>query len=278
MPNDLLTRGLAGPSLITQGLGEPDRTPNPPNARESVLLEPPVVDPYTYRPLIPGETYDLLQPPDPGRLSINLDAWREDPAWIGSPQDEYFRTFSGSDMRVVLDVQGSGQKPKHLVELNTITVSIHREKAPVRALGYIGPKSFARGRRTIGGTLILTQFQLDFLYRFLGADYTRDCSKDTTYSKIDQLPPFNLTLFFADEYGNASAARVTGVDLVTDGTVFSSNDMLTERSISYVASDFTPLLPLDAVGRQATVSDRRATGAERTPRDVMRESRAQGSV
>ena len=55
---------------------------------------------------------------------------------------------------------------KVLVEASTLTVSIHREKAPVRACGYINPKGFARGRRTIAGTMILTQFRVDVLFRF----------------------------------------------------------------------------------------------------------------
>jgi hypothetical protein len=64
--------------------------------------------------------------------------------------------------------------------------------------------------------------------------------------KVDQLPPFNITLLFTDEYGNVSYRRVLGVDFVTDGVVYSSNDMLTEQTVSYMASDFTPLLDIDS--------------------------------
>ena len=70
----------------------------------------------------------------------------------------------------------------------TLTVSVHREKAPARACGYINPKGFARGRRTIAGTLILTQFTVDVLFRFLQAVMPNDLSKDTTYVKPDQIP------------------------------------------------------------------------------------------
>lgn len=178
-------------------------------------------------------------------------------------------TYTGSDMRVMLEVQGSRKKPKQLIELVTLTVSIHREKAPVRACGYINPKAFARGRRTIGGTVILTQFNVDFLYRFLGTDYGQDVSKDTTTKKIDQLPPFNLTLMFQDEYGNGSFRKLLGCEIVTDGTVYSSNDMLTEQSITYMASDFTPLLPMEG---NNIPSD--APKAEKTPKDALLERRA----
>jgi len=73
-----------------------------------------------------------------------------------------------------------------------------------------------------------------------------DLSKDTFYIKVDQLPPFNMTMLFTDEYGNASYRRVLGVDFVTDGVVYSTNDMLAEQTVSYMASDFTPLLNFEA--------------------------------
>ena len=63
--------------------------------------------------------------------------------------------------------------------------------------------------------------------------------------KVDQLPPFNATILFADEYGNASYRCLLGLEFVTDGTVYSIQDLLSEQSISYMASDFTPLLPVN---------------------------------
>ena len=71
-----------------------------------------------------------------------------------------------------------------------------------------------------------------------------DFSKDTPYFKIDQLPPFNVTILFSDEYGHASYRRLLGLEFITDGTVYSIQDMLTEQTFSYMASEFTPLLPV----------------------------------
>lgn len=131
-----------------------------------------------------------------------------------------------------------------LVECSTLTVSVHREKAPVRACGHINPKGYARGRRTIAGTMILTRFTVDVLFRFLQAVLPQDFSKDTTHFKPDQLPPFNATILFSDEYGHASYLRLLGFGFVTDGTVYSIQDMTTEQTVSYMASDFTPLMPV----------------------------------
>lgn len=162
-------------------------------------------------------------------------------------------TYTGTDLRIIVDlvqtptVSNLGVPTKQLIECSTFTISIHREKAPVRATGYIGPKSFARGRRTIAGTMVLTQFTIDALYNFLMSQQMsgHDLSKDTQYVKVDQLPPFNMTLLFADEFGDVSYRRVLGVDFVTDGVVYSTNDMISEQTVSYLASDFTPLLTIN---------------------------------
>ncbi len=187
-----------------------------------------------------------------------------------SIDEDRLHTFSGSDMRVMIEpiYQTGKNNNKQLIETTTLTVSIHREKAPVRAIGYINPKSFARGRRTIAGTMILTQFTVDIMYRFLSGHLDpRDASKDSFYLKSDQLPPFNMTLMFCDEYGHASYRRLLGVDIVTDGTVYSINDMMTEQTITYMASDFTPLLPLR---RSVLLEPSDALKAEKTPKDMLK--------
>src|SRR5208282_3948372 len=64
-------------------------------------------------------------------------------------------TYTGSDLRIVVDLvdtttaSQTAPQLKQLIECTTFTISIHREKAAVRAAGYINPKGFARGRRTI---------------------------------------------------------------------------------------------------------------------------------
>jgi hypothetical protein len=102
--------------------------------------------------------------------------------------------FTGSDLKVILEVanvgstQGQIRLSKVLTELTTITVSVHRVKSPARALGYINPKGFARGTRTIAGTMFFTKFGQDVLADFLTSSaFTYDLSKDTEYVKVDQV-------------------------------------------------------------------------------------------
>lgn len=186
-------------------------------------------------------------------------------------------TYTGSDIRVIVDlvntrtVSNQRTETKQLIECTTFTISIHREKAAVRAAGYINPKGFARGRRTVAGTLVLTQFTVDVLYKFLMGQQLsgHDISKDTQYVKVDQLPPFNMTLLFTDEFGNISYRRVLGVDFVTDGVVYSSNDMLAEQTVSYMASDFTPLIDFNSSALFRPTSTSSMFAPERTVQNVL---------
>jgi len=212
-------------------------------------------------------------------------------------------SYTGSNLKVMIEVANDGtntinptglsattnsnnvaqqgtSKParqaKQLVELTTITVSVHRVKSPAVACGYINAKGWARGRRTIAGTLVMTKFTTDVLYSFLNSGaFTSDLSKDTTYMKVDQLPPFNLTLLFADEYGNTSSQRLLGVELVTSGDVYSIQDMLSEQTVSYVAADFTPLMPLNKSSLYGAATGSTVTAPQRTVGTVLNQQAAQ---
>lgn len=184
------------------------------------------------------------------------------------------QTYTGADVRLMIEsseASPDGRRyAKQLLESTTITVSVHREVAPVRAGGYINPKGFALGKRTIAGTLIVTQFTADILLDFLQSVMMNDVSKDTTFNKIDQLPPFNITLIFTNEQGYASQRRLLGVKFVTDGVVYSIQDMLVEQTISWMATDFTPLVPFTLENLYRPVNQlEKTTRRERTPSDVM---------
>jgi hypothetical protein len=67
---------------------------------------------------------------------------------------------------------------------------------------------------------------------------------DTYYKHTDQLPSFNLSLLFSDELGYASYQRLLGVTFTDDGSVYSIQDMFSERTLVFLAEDFTELMPL----------------------------------
>lgn len=191
-------------------------------------------------------------------------------------------TFTASDCLIMVEVpqtpsfngsQIQSRVAKQLVEATTLSVSIHRSKSPVRAFGYANPKGFARGSRTIAGTLVLTKSTAEVLYRFLQSGLVADVTRDTNYTKLDQLPPLDFTLLFSNEEGYMSSQRLLGVEFVTDGTVVSVQDILLEQQITWMAADFTPLAPLNFnsfFGVNTTSST--GTSANQTPGSVIASS------
>lgn len=125
--------------------------------------------------------------------------------------------------------------------LQTISIQSFREKHAVRACGHSYAKGYTRGTRTIGGTMIFTIFNEHAL-----AELIRSLSSSQNYGERDaelstllpdQLPPLDLTLVFANEYGSLSDFRLYGVEFVTDGSVFSIEDLLSEGTMNFVCRD-----------------------------------------
>ena len=151
-----------------------------------------------------------------------------------------YNSYSGADIVASINVPSNDTTSRFfrtavIGELQTITYSIHREKAPVRALGFINPKGFTNGMRTIGGSLIFTVFDSHMMRRFASADDTRRSGNFIT----DEMPPFNVTVTFANEYGAASTLSIYGVTIVDEGQTMSIDDIITENVMSYMARDIS---------------------------------------
>jgi hypothetical protein len=119
--------------------------------------------------------------------------------------------------------------------------------------------------------LIITKTTAEVLYTFLQSGLMADLSKDTLYTKLDQLPPLDFTLLFSNEFGYISSQKLFGVEFVTDGTVVSIQDMLLEQQITWVAADFSPLVPANFntfFGVNTTTSS--STATQPTPGSVIK--------
>jgi hypothetical protein len=220
-----------------------------------------------------GDNYQMGFDPNTlqGRITPSLSPGGPDTLSLAT------QTYTGADVRLMIECAETASDGKRyckqLLESTTISVSIHREVIPVRSGGYINPKGFALGKRTIAGTLIVTQFTVDVLLRFLQSILQIDGSKDSTYTKVDQLPPFNITMFFANEAGYASQRSLLGVKFVTDGVVYSIQDMMVEQTLSWMALDFTPLIPVTLTNlfKPSNPYDQ-TTRREASPMDLMQQS------
>lgn len=57
---------------------------------------------------------------------------------------------------------------------------------------------------------------------------------------VDQIPPFDVTLTAANEYGSAATMRIYGVELLNSGSGASIDDIVLEEQMSYVARTIQP--------------------------------------
>lgn len=177
-----------------------------------------------------------------------------------------YTTFSGSDIVATFGGVEIGA-------LSGITFSVTREKAPIYTMGSPNPRSFSRGKRGIAGSLIFTVFDRSALYQMLDenrasdrtqwfytrshntipgdASHSRGIVEDSAFGtgitkKIphyaDQIPPFDITITFANEYGQAAVRSVYGVELLNEGSGASMDDIVIEETMTYVARELGPMI------------------------------------
>lgn len=203
---------------------------------------------------------------------------------------ETYTSFSGSDIVATFGGVVVGT-------LLGISWSITREKAPVFTMGSPSPRSFTRGKRGIAGSLQFQTFDRPALYQMIATHldngntniryFTRssnivpgfDAQNNATHAGIvpvasqtmdvrsavpyyaDQIPPFDVSLTFANEYGQAAVRSIYGVELLNEGSGASMDDTNIEEVMTYVARDIGPMYrtgqPRDGVGDFSGVGLRR---------------------
>jgi hypothetical protein len=188
--------------------------------------------------------------------------------YYDSPVNKYlntYTTFSGADIVATFGGVEIGA-------LSGITFSVTREKAPIYTMGSPNPRSFSRGKRGIAGSLIFTVFDRPALYQMLETHHststemkfftrahntlpgdpshkrgiaeftsqTRDVVSKTPYY-ADQIPPFDITITFVNEYGQAAVRSIYGCELLNEGSGASMDDIVIEETMTYVAREIGPM-------------------------------------
>jgi hypothetical protein len=211
-----------------------------------------------------------------------------------------YNSFSGVDIKAVF-------AQKVIAELQAISYSITREKAPLYTLGSADPRSFSRGKRGIAGTLIFLVFDRHALLSTFGAyqpdvtqrlnflsdiddmrpeaggaassaitgltDATRVTNgrgeidspsftvteQESTITDVggdqvvaapwfaDQIPPFDITLAAANEYGSLAVMRVYGIEILNEGYGVSIDDIVSEQQMTYVARTLVGWRPVGSI-------------------------------
>lgn len=197
-----------------------------------------------------------------------------------------YSTFSGCD--IVATFNG-----KVIGELQAVTYSVSREKAPVYTMGSAEPRSFSRGKRGIAGTLVFTVFNRDALIEEfkgkLNGETTgvqkfkaeRNSDSDVNFLSVeqwdaemsnyagvgdqtgasignvsdltskyqpiyaDEILPFDITITFANEYGQRAVLVIYGVELLNEGSGYSIDSVTTEKAYTFVARKIDYMKSLD---------------------------------
>ena len=193
-------------------------------------------------------------------------------------------SFSGVDIKATFANRTIG-------EIQAISYSITREKAPIYTLGSADPRAFSRGKRGIAGTLIFITFDRHALleelrdlkfqsdkddvkpeWRFgdnnlnfptagnapstpVGGGIannpaaiqqesdllTVDSDQEVAHPWYsDQVPPFDITLAAANEYGALAVMRIFGVEILNEGYGISIDDLVSEQQMTYIARTLLP--------------------------------------
>lgn len=202
-------------------------------------------------------------------------------------------SFSGADLQVSFE-------SRVIAELQQIAYSIEREKVAIFTLGSPNPRSFARGKRGIGGSLIFLMFDRDALVEELKKVWTQfappvmftaagnldlarkdglasalsvaqwnemGTRQEAQYDVVsatnpnyrvnvpagftmigpeniiyaDTLPPFNITMTWANEYGAAAFQKIYDAEIVNEGMGASIDTVVLERPLSFVCRKISPI-------------------------------------
>lgn len=200
---------------------------------------------------------------------------------------DYTRTytsFSGCDIVATFGSVVIG-------ELQAISYSVSREKAPVYTMGSAEPRSFSRGKRGIAGTLVFTTFDRDALlaglkehaaqaasFQRIGGElnmnpisidewdekmtsltglagdnlassYAEEVTQKIAVTSdpyyVDEIPPFDITISFANEYGQKAVMVIYGVEILNEGSGFSIDTIITEKACTFVARRLESMKPVE---------------------------------
>lgn len=154
-----------------------------------------------------------------------------------------YASFSGTDMVVSLVFPQC--TPIVVGSANTVTYSIYRSVKPVTTLGRISMRGLAKGTRVVAGTIIFTMLDQNMVNNLKDRiEYLRGITR----LKPDELPPFDIVITAANEYGHVGRMTIYGATVYEDGQTMSIQDMFTENVWSYQARDVmpfgSPLLPI----------------------------------
>lgn len=147
-----------------------------------------------------------------------------------------YNSYAGADIKVTMSMPGISP-PLTFGNLRTISVSSRRQVVPVPIIGSTNIRGFTRGHRIIAGSLIFASFNTYTFHLIEGLKNMPAGGKVLA----DMLPPFDVTITQINEYGDMSSMVVRGVTIVDEGIVFSTDDIFSEQTHTFVARELIPV-------------------------------------
>lgn len=156
-----------------------------------------------------------------------------------------YNSYSGCDIVVTARLATLNNSTKKLEEkiytlgsLQTLSVSTHQDKKPVRVIGSMNALDYTMGQRTIAGSLVFAVFNQHFATEMFN---DLEAATGKTFFLPDELPAMDITITFANEYGRTSRMAIYGLRIINEGQVMSINDLYTENTYQFVATAMEPL-------------------------------------
>jgi len=179
-----------------------------------------------------------------------------------------YTTFTGADLKAVFHNILIG-------ELVGLSYTVTREIAPIYTTGSPDPRSFSKGKRGIAGTLVFQKFDRHALRDLMDKsvyvaknddiqsighrpiDEISGIANDerlgvrlATPIYVDQIPPFDITITYANETGQLAMERLMGVQILNEGNGISIDDLTNETNCTFVCRHVTSMIPRPMISPQ----------------------------
>jgi len=176
-----------------------------------------------------------------------------------------YTSFTGADLKAIF----------HnivIAELIGISYTITREIAPIYTTGSADPRSFSKGKRGIAGTMVMHNFDRHALRNIM--DKSTYVAKNDDFQSVgwkpideisgiagegrlgvrlanpiyvDQIPPFDITIAYANETGQMATERLMGVQILNEGHGISIDDLTNETNMTFVCRHIQGMIPAETI-------------------------------
>ena len=138
-----------------------------------------------------------------------------------------YNSFSGVNIKGVLG-------DKQFASFYGIQFAIERKMNPIYTMNQEEEAAaFARGRRTIAGSLVFVQFDIEQIFKHV----------DNSDCPVDEIPPFDIVMTVSDESENLVEMKIHDVKLLNSGKGCNVYEVVNDNMYTFVAQSLSPWTP-----------------------------------